>query len=205
MPSSVTYFDRTGEQQGRRAVAENHMAGNHGLFCLFSARHYWGRPSLSHTQVALTASWTLTLIHSSHFPLQAYLSPAHFSVYLLIAFLFQPRLATPSIQVLIVSCPRPVSTSGMMQGRILLVVPLATCIAHAAVAQDDIDLLYACEDLTVDTDTGVLSGECYVGERPALTSVDLNACLGWGSLVDPGRSHENTPAGSGSGLAPVRK
>ncbi|KAK7735591.1 hypothetical protein SLS53_007505 [Cytospora paraplurivora] len=91
-----------------------------------------------------------------------------------------------------------------MQGRMLLLMPFAACIAHAAVAQDDIDLLYACEDLTIDTDTGVLSGECYVGKHPALTSVDLKACLGWGSLVDPRKLHEDMPAGSRSGLVPVK-
>lgn len=92
-----------------------------------------------------------------------------------------------------------------MKGATLLVAPLAAYPAQTAIDQKYLDLLYACDGLTINPDTGVLSGECQAGEDPVLTSVDLNECLGWGAVVDPGHLYSITSDRPVNALAPVEK
>ncbi|ROV93181.1 hypothetical protein VMCG_08701 [Cytospora schulzeri] len=90
-----------------------------------------------------------------------------------------------------------------MRGPALLVTPLAAHLALAALSQDGLDLLYACEGLDIDPNTGVLSGKCQAGEDPALTSVDLNKCLRWGALIDPGSFYNTKLVSPVNGLTPT--
>lgn len=77
-----------------------------------------------------------------------------------------------------------------MKSPTLLVAPLAACLVQTVVAQESTDIVHACDGLTVDPDTGILSGECQAGGDSVLTYVDLNKCLGWGGRTAPGHIYE---------------
>ncbi|KAL1855321.1 hypothetical protein Daus18300_011138 [Diaporthe australafricana] len=60
-------------------------------------------------------------------------------------------------------------------------------------------LLDACDESSLDISDGVLSGECHVAGNTAVTSVDLDQCLGWSS-----RAGHLGLFGDTTGLAPAK-
>ncbi|KUI61585.1 hypothetical protein VP1G_08764 [Cytospora mali] len=87
----------------------------------------------------------------------------------------------------------------------LTIAPFAAYLVQEAVAQDalDLDLISSCENLSINPYTGVLSGECQAGENLAVTSANLNECLGWGAPTSSGHLYGITPGSPVNSLGPV--